>query len=68
MSYYSLDQIAQFYGRPKRTLENHIKKLKERKLFQRTAIGGYYDDTEVSQLSELLRFKFPHQEAQQKTT
>lgn len=56
MCTYSNQDLADMYGTSKRTLETHINKLKDKKLFEKSAIGKFYNQTDAEKLSTLLGF------------
>jgi hypothetical protein len=56
---YSLDDIAKLYGHSKSTLKRHMKDLKDKEKFIKSAPGKFYNDVDVLCLSKLLNFHFP---------
>lgn len=53
---FSISEIADMYGHPESTTKKHIAKLKKQNLFQKSALGKYYNQADVTNLSILLHF------------
>lgn len=55
---YTIKNIADAYGVAESTLHSHISKLKKKRLFKKTSLGKFYNETDGKKLAELLGFDF----------
>ena len=60
MACYSLKDISKMYGVGYSTAYKHIRKLKINNKFKKTAIGIYYNEIDLKNLSEQLGFSIPN--------
>jgi hypothetical protein len=58
--YYTLLQIADWYGKPVTTTWRHIKHLENKKRFEKKSIGRFYTEEETRLLGALMNFAIPN--------
>jgi len=59
MCTFTIQDVANAYGVSKSTAQRHIKTLKIKKKFKKSAIGKFYNEIDLQNLSILLGFTHP---------